>query len=92
MVRKSHQVLPQIVRRLTEMEKAESDFKFKDVSLKIRSCDQFNGRDSWFLTKSKKSCLKFVFCQGIRIRESKPFQSMNLAKYLSQSLTTNKLY
>ena len=38
------------------MEAAESNFKCKDQSLKIRSFDQLNGRDSWFLAKDQMIC------------------------------------
>ena len=41
---------------MTEMEAAESNFKCKDQSLKIRSYDQLNGRDSWFLAKDQMIC------------------------------------
>lgn len=55
MVRKSHQPLPQIAKRIQEMEKTGVDFVSKVIHTKVRSVLKGN-RDAWFLTSNNKIC------------------------------------
>ena len=53
MVRKSHQPLPQITKRIQEMEENGVDFVSKVIKTKIK---QKGDRDSWFLLTNNKIC------------------------------------
>jgi len=56
MIRKNHQGLSQVARRMKEMEISNITFLSKNIKTRIRPISNAVDRDSWFMLKNKKIC------------------------------------
>ena len=53
MIRKTHQPVSQIAKRVEEMEESNYTYTSKDIKTKVEG-NKNNGRNSWFLLKNNK--------------------------------------